>query len=656
MRNSYLLAALSAGFILTGVSPSLAESSDLPFLHPLFTDNMVLQRDRQDDMWGWTTPGATVTVKIDGSTSTAVAGTDGKWVAKLPAKKAGGPYTIDISGPRTVELKNVLFGDVWICSGQSNMQFGVGNLANASEEIAKSNHPNIRLFMVPNVTSATPVDLVKGSWSECNPTNIVKDGWGGFSAVGYFFGRDLERDVHVPIGLLETTWGGTPAEAWVSAPALKTMTDYATVDDMVKRDVDASKHSGEELSTRSDQWVADNDKLSQATPNPSDPAFDDSGWKKMSLPGAWEGSGLPDFDGVVWYRRSFDLSKEMITKDIALHLGPIDDRDTTWVNGVLVGHSTSYDRPRDYTIPASSLREGKNVIAIRVLDTGGGGGLYGSPDQLSLGLSSGGNISLTGPWSYIASTTLSSMPSNVPGAGGVQLQNTPTMLYNAMVAPLIPFGVKGAIWYQGEANAGRGEQYQTLLPTLIKDWRSRWGEGDFPFLIVQLANFMQTQSEPTDEAWARLREAQSMTARNVTNAGEAVTIDIGDAFDIHPKNKQDVGRRLELVALAKTYGQKVEYSGPAFASMDENGQSVTVTFSHADGLVAHGDKVQGFAIAGADKKFHWADAKIVGKTVVLSSPSVPSPVAVRYGWANNPVCNLYNGAGLPASPFRTDQW
>ena len=531
MRNSYLLAAMSAGIVLTGVSPSFAQTTDLPFLHPLFTDNMVLQRDRQDAVWGWTTPGATVSVKLDGATSTAVAGADGKWTAMLPAKMAGGPYTIDITGPQTVKIKNVLFGDVWICSGQSNMQFGIGNLSNASEEIAASNHPQIRLFMVPNVTSPTPVDLVSGSWSECNPTNIVKDGWGGFSAVGYFFGRDLQRDIKVPIGLLETTWGGTPAEAWVSASALKTMTDYAKVDEIVHRDVDSSKSSGDELATQSDKWVADNDKLSQATPNPSDPAFDDSGWKTMALPTGWENAGLPNYDGVVWYRRSFDLPKEMITKDITLHLGPIDDRDTTWVNGVLVGHSTSFNTARTYTIPASALREGKNVIAIRVLDTGGGGGLYGTADQLSLGLSSGASIPLTGPWLYTASTELSTMPSTVPPTGGVQLQNTPTMLYNAMVAPLIPFGIKGAIWYQGEANGDRGQQYRTLLPTLIQDWRTRWGEGDFPFLIVQLANFEASQPQPTDEPWAHLREAQSMTAHNVKNAGQAVTIDIGDAFD-----------------------------------------------------------------------------------------------------------------------------
>ena len=654
MRNPLLLAAGAASILLA--VPAYSQSADRPFLHPLFTDNMVLQRDQSDAIWGWTTPGSTVTVKLDGKATTAVAGADGKWLAHLPSTKAGGPHTIDVTGPESVTLKNVLFGDVWICSGQSNMQFGVQNLVDGGkDEIAAADHPNIRLFMVPDVTSPTPLDLVKGSWSVCSPETIVKDGWGGFSAVGYFFGRDLERDIHVPIGLLETTWGGTPAEAWTSASALKTMADYANVDDIVKQQAVLAGQSNGDIAAGSDKFLDANDKLSEASPNPSDPSFDDSGWKKMDLPGAWEGSGLPDYDGVVWYRRTFELGPGMAANDISLHLGPIDDRDTTWVNGVLVGHSTSYNWPRSYTIPASALREGKNVIAVRVLDTGGPGGFEGSADQMSLGLSSGASLPLNGSWTYDASSPLSSMPAPPP-VSAIGLQNTPTMLYNAMVAPLIPYGIKGAIWYQGEANGDRGQQYRTLLPTMIGDWRQRWGEGDFPFYIVSLANFMPAQPDPVDEGWAHLREAQSMTAHNIKNSGQALAIDIGDAVDIHPKNKQEVARRLELIALNKLYGKKVEYSGPDFASMSADGQSVTVTFTHADGLNAHGDKVEGFAIAGPDKKFYWADAKIVGKTVVLSSPNVPSPVAVRYGWANNPVCNLYNGAGLPAIPFRTDQW
>jgi sialate O-acetylesterase len=617
---------------------------------------MVLQRDRQDAIWGWTTPGAHVSVKLGDKTSSAVAGPDGKWTAYLPKKPAGGPYTIDVSGPQSVELKNVLFGDVWICSGQSNMQFGVQNLANANEEIAAADHPNIRLFMVPNVTAATPQSTVQGTWNVCTPSTITQGGWGGFTAVGYFFGRNLERDLHVPIGLIETSWGGTVAEAWVSTEGLKDVPGFQNVDEIVSDDLNTTQVTDEELAARNDKWAAASDPLSKKTPNPSDPAYDDSSWKTMNLPTAWEAAGLPDFDGTVWFRRTFELTSAQTGKDLALHLGPIDDRDTTWVNGVRVGGDAHFDRNRDYTIPSSALHEGTNVIAIRVLDTGGAGGVDGKPEQMHVDLADGGSIALAGPWRYAVSAPLSELPAP-PATDAPAIQNVPTMLYNAMVSPLIPYGIKGAIWYQGEANVGRAEQYKKLLPALIEDWRGRWGEGNFPFLIVQLANYMAVHPEPTDDGWIRIEEAQAHTAKTVPNTGLSVTNDIGDANDIHPKNKQEVGRRLELIALATVYGRNVEYSGPEFSAMKVDGRRVILSFKHVDGgLVAHGDKLTGFAIAGDDKKFVWADAAIEGDHIVLSSPLVPHPAAVRYAWASNPICNFYNKAGLPAIPFRTDSW
>lgn len=630
-------------------APALAQAPSHPFLDPLFSDNMVLQRDRSDAVWGWTTPGTQVSVTLSGKTSTAVAGDDGKWIAHLPSIHAGGPYTIDISGAQTAEIKNVLFGDVWICSGQSNMQFGVGNLSNAQQEIAGADHPMIRLYQLPDTTAAEPKDLIQASWAVCSPDSVAHGGWNGFSAVGYFFGRDLQQDIHVPIGLIETDWGGTPVEAWTSADALKTTSVYSNVDEIVSHEVDLSQKSDDDLAKTTDVYVDAHDSLSEQSPTPADPTYDVSSWKSMTLPVAWQNAGLPDYHGIMWYRRTFDLTADQTGKDLPLHLGPIDDRDCTWVNGTRVGGGINWAKPRDYVIPAAVAHAGTNVITIRVLDTGGYGGVDGKPEEMHIDVP-GGQIPLNGPWQYDASTPLSDLGA-VPDANQVALQNVPSMLFNGMVSPLIPYGIKGAIWYQGEANAGQADKYHELLSTMIGDWRNRWGEKDFPFFIVQLANF-------NDQiGWAFLREAQAQTVKTAPNTGLAVAIDLGaDGKDIHPKDKQDVGRRLELIALNKVYRQKVEYSGPDYAGMSVESGGIRVKFTHADGLQMHGDTLQGFTIAGADKNFVPADARIDGDTVVVSSTQVTSPVAVRYAFVANPTCNLYNKAGLPAIPFRTDNW
>jgi len=456
-----------------------------PFLHPLFTDNMVLQRGIADPVWGWAEPGQKIEVSLNGKSVSAVAGADGKWMAQVGPFAEGGPFTLTVSGPRTVTLNNVMVGDVWICSGQSNMEMGIG-MIKAPEEIAKATNPNIRLFTVAKDVANAPRELTKGNWDVCSPETVTKAGWGGFSAVGYFFGKTIQESQNVPVGLIHTSWGGTIAEAWTSAGALK--------------------------------------------------------------------AALPEF------------------------------------------------------IPAVEQVEAaaKNPPA--------------------------------------------------PSADQKNNPNVTTVLYNAMISPLLPYGIKGAVWYQGESNAARAKQYQTLLPTMIKDWRRAFGVGDFPFYIVQLANFMKPKTEPGDSAWAELREAQAMTAQSLPQSGLAVAIDIGDAADIHPVNKQEVGRRLALNALAGTYGGKIEYSGPVYDSVKTAEGKLTFTFSHAGGLASkEGAKLQGFAIAGEDKKWVWADAVIEGKTVTLSSPQVPKPVAARYDWADNPNGNLINEAKLPAVPFRTDR-
>jgi sialate O-acetylesterase len=373
------------------------------------------------------------------------------------------------------------------------------------------------------------------------------------------------------------------------------------------------------------------------------------------VPGLWESTGIGALDGSIWFRKEIDLPASWTGQDLNLNLGPIDDIDITWVNGEKIGNGEIYNSPRSYQIPANLIRSGKNVISVRVLDYGGGGGLWGNSFQLYLKSPAGDSLSLAGEWRY-------KIGANEPGIAfrpdlTTNLTHQPAVLFNAMIAPLIPYAIRGAIWYQGEANADRAHQYQTLFPTMITDWRQQWQQGDFPFFFVQLANFMQSPTVPGDDAWAELREAQSMTLA-LPNTGMAVSIDIGDADDIHPKNKQDVGKRLALNALSKVYGQNVLFSGPIYKSMKIKDDQIYLSFDHiGNGLEVRGSQnLQGFSIAGVDKKFYWADAKIVGHQVVVQSAQVSQPVAVRYAWASNPVCNLFNSAGLPASPFRTDNW
>lgn len=623
-----------------------------PFLHPLFTDNMVLQRGIAAPVWGWAAPGQDITVSLNKKKATTRADASGKWLAKIGPLKAGGPYTLTVAGPQTVTLKNVLIGDVWICSGQSNMEMGIGISKDGPAEIAAANYPNIRLFTVPKLPALEPSETVAGNWQPCTPATVGAGGWGGFSAAAYYFGRELHQRTGIPIGLIHTSWGGTIAEAWTSGTALKAMPDFAPAVAQVEQLAAKQKAGAVSYEQAVAAWWTKNDPGSKAAPGWEAADLDAADWKTMSLPQPFEKSDLGNFDGLVWFRRELELPADWAGRAANLYLGPIDDRDTTWVNGVQVGTSDNWQAQRDYKIPAGVLKAGRNVITVRILDTGGGGGMYGNPDQLKLTADGTAALSLAGDWQYRVGGALAALePFPMPINGN---PNVVTVLYNGMIAPLLPYGIKGAIWYQGESNAGRPKQYRTLLPTMVKDWRARFGVGDFPFYIVQLANYTPVLPQPSESQWAELREAQSLTAQTVPHSGLAVAIDIGEAGDIHPKNKQEVGRRLALNALAKDYGQKVEYSGPAYRAMQIKGNEIRLTFDHADGLAAKGDKLQGFAIAGVDKKWVWADARIEGKTVIVSSPAVPAPVAVRYAWATNPVANLYNRAGLPASPFRTD--
>lgn len=638
--------------LFMGLQSAYAEGSFVkPFLHTLFTDHMVLQRGISINVWGWTEPGKTVTVRLGSKSASAVADASGKWMAKLPAFKAGGPYTLTVDGPQKRTIKDVLVGDVWVCSGQSNMEVGIYVVKNAEAEIAKANYPGIRLFKVKNEIALTPKETTSGVWDVCTPQNIGK---ANFSAVAYFFGRKLNQDLNVPIGLIQSAWGGTLAEAWTSAEALSTMDDFKyRVSDFTKWASDPNRPT---YTQKMQPWWQANDPGSASVPGWEDPATDTAGWKSMKVPQFWENAGLPDFDGIAWFVKEIDLPADWSGKNAVLGLGFVDDMDTTWVNGVNVGESHNCGAQREYPVPAGTLKPGKNIITVRILDTGGLGGFYGKPDDMRLTLAgTDTKVSLAGDWKYKVSIDLSKVQP-LPERVDDDNPNCLTVLYNGMIAPIKSYGIKGAIWYQGESNADRPHQYQTLLPTMIKDWRSRFGVGNFPFLVVQLAGYMDPVKDPVQPGWAELREAQLLTVEKVPNCGIAVAIDIGEAQDIHPKNKQEVGRRLALFAEGTTYKQKIEYSGPIYDSMKVEGGKIRISFRHVgDGLVAKGDsELKGFAIAGADKKFVWADAVIDGGTIVVSSPSVENPVAVRYDWANFPSGNLYNKADLPASPFRTD--
>jgi sialate O-acetylesterase len=648
---------LGVSGIAAAAQSTQTEGVEKPFLHPLFSDDMVLQRQVQFPVWGWTTPGASVTVSMRGKEARAVADAQGKWLARLGPFEAGGPFTLQISGPQSVTLNNVLVGDVWLASGQSNMEMGITQVNNAKEEIARADYPKIRLFAVPKVMATKPLSTVKGRWLVCNPTNIAAGGWGGFSAVAYFFGRHLHKELNVPIGLLHSSWGGTAAEGWVSAEALSLVPDFLPAVQNLEKTVADLKTGPAGYDQQMDAWWSKNDHGSAGKPTWGDPSFDVTGWKTMRLPQYWEDAGLAGYDGVVWFRRTFELPNGWAGRDLVLHLGPIDDRDTTFINGSRVGAMHQWDAPRSYRVPANLLKPGVNTIAIRVLDTGVGGGIYGAPAQMKIEPATDGggeSVSLAGEWLYRESVALNRVVAPPQQSGNDY--SVVNVRYNGMIAPILPFSIKGAIWYQGETNVGRGEQYERLMPVLIRDWRTRFGVGDFPFLIVQLANFMDRRDAPTESEWARLREAQLRISQTVPHSGLAVALDIGDAKDIHPKNKQDVGYRLALAALSVAYGRKLEFSGPIYRSMKVEGSAIRLSFDHTGGgLVAKGGApLIGFAVAGEDGRFVWADAVIEGKEIVVSSPSVRKPVAVRYGWADNPAINLYNGAGLPASPFRTD--
>ncbi|MEP6682618.1 MAG: sialate O-acetylesterase [Parafilimonas sp.] len=620
-------------------------------LPDVISDSMVLQQNTNAPIWGWTNAGDKIEVTGSWSNRTmqTVAGKDGKWIVKLPTPKAGGPYDVIIKATETKTLHGVLIGEVWICSGQSNMEMPVAGwgettpINNSAQEIANANYPTIRLFIADKKVAFTPQQNVKGKWQSCSPASVAQ-----FSATGYFFGRELFNHLHVPVGLMDVTWGGTIAEAWTSEASLRTMNDFnkdldrinltAThADEMVAKDKENEVIWQKALAENNNNYAADNA---------------DTSWHEMTLPNLWENAGYPDLDGIVWLKKTISIPADWAGKQLKLDLGPVDDNDVTWFNGKVIDSTMkdgSWATDRHYTIPADLVKAGNNVLSVKVIDNGGGGGIYGKKEQLNIypadGNASAG-INLSGNWLFKIAAVK-------PNTGLGTSPNQPSVLYNGMIAPIVPFAIKGAIWYQGEANVGRAKQYEILFPLLISDWRKQWNEPNFPFYFVQIAPF--NYGGDSTQA-AALRDAQRRTITASENTGMAVTMDIGNTTNIHPAGKQDVGKRLSYWALNKTYGEKnIVYSGPLYKSMEVKDDKVIVSFSNNDkGLTSNNKPLKDFEICGADNIWKPATAKIDGDKIIVQSSDVSKPVAVRYAWYSYAEGSLFNGAGLPASSFTSE--
>ena len=648
-----VLAVLPAATAEPASTPDGATARNLPVLHPLFADHCVLQRGRTIPIWGWTTPGAPVRVTLADHQAEAVAAADGRWHVNLPALPAGGPHQLSVSGPTTVTIQDILIGEVWLCSGQSNMEQGIVSTRNANAEIAQANHPQLRLCRVGKAMTLSPSVTGNVSWAACTPESVARHGdWGGFSAVAYYFGRTVQEKLHVPVGLIHASWGGTPAQAWVSAAGLAPLHDF---DRELKALTAVAAAGGEQdFPARLATWWAASDPGTAAYWQ--NPAVDDRAWAQMTLPGTWENRGLPDLDGVVWFRREILVPANFANRELILSLTAIDDEDTTWIDGTLIGSNDTWNKHREYRIPAGRVGPGPRILAVRVLDRGGKGGFHGNPADMWLAPTDARDqrIGLAGDWRYRMSVNDGQRLRNAPKRIDDN-PHFPTVLSNGMIEPLVGTQLAGVIWYQGESNSGNPVQYRTLLPALIADWRQRFANPTLHVGIVQLANFLPRVNEPVQEGWAGLREAQALTVLADPHASLAVAIDIGEADDIHPTNKYDVGRRLALGALAQHYQQDIPAQGPGFQRLTIEQHSVRLHFNAAEGLkTTDGLAPLGFALAGPDGTWQHAQAAIDGETVVLRAEGISAPRAVRYAWANNPAVNLVNGADLPAIPFRSD--
>jgi sialate O-acetylesterase len=613
-------------------------------------DSMILQRDTNIKIWGWATPKEKVKITFKNKKYQTTTSVDGKWSIVLEPTPAGGPYSIQISGKNTINLKEILFGDVWLCSGQSNMvhQMNIHDVTYA-EDIANANYPAIRQFWVPTLTSLTgPADnLPVGEWKAAVGEDVRP-----FSAVAYFFAKKIFDEYKIPIGIINASVGGTPIEAWISEEGFK---DFPLIQETINRNRDTSylnslNRRPQPMNRPAPQIM---DKGLSGEIKWYEKEYIPQNWKNIAVPGYWEDQGIKDLNGVVWYRKEIDVPASMVGKSGKLFLGRIVDADVVYINGRQIG-STGYMYPqRRYPIPVDVLTPGKNVITVKITNNGGKGGFV--PDKPYCLFTGKDTINLTGYWQYKVGEVFMPRTGGGFGGGGINAQNQPTALYNRMVAPYTDYEIKGVLWYQGESNSGRAADYLKLQEAQIIDWRQKFRQPKLPFYFVQLPNFMDANYIPSESQWAAFRESQ-LKSLSIPHTGMAVIIDLGEWNDIHPDNKKDVGERLALIAQNKLYGKDVVFSGPIFKSAEIENGKIVISFDHVgSGLTSKdGEELREFAIAGEDKKFVWASTKIQDGKIVVWSDQINSPKYVRYAWADNPDVNFYNKEGLPASPFRTD--
>ena len=633
--------------VLCLLSGSILATVRLP---RLISDGMILQRDVKVNIWGWADPHEKINITIDRKCYSIYANENGDWRLVLPPHNAGGPFTMTLEGNNHLEIKDILFGDVWLCSGQSNMELPMSRVKPLYEnEIQQANNQSIRSFTVPQKYNFkdTEKDYLSGSWQSVNPVSIL-----GFSAVAYFFGNALFEKYHVPIGLINASLGGSPIQSWMSEEALQTFPDYLN---------EAKKFRNDELireietadNTRTNEWYAKANRsdAGHQTQDWKQPLLDDSDWLKTVVPGYWAETPIGNVNGIVWFRKEFNLSKDESGKSAFLNLGRIVDADSAFINGKFIGTVSYQYPPRWYNVPANILAEGKNVLVVRIVNNSGRGGFV--PDKPYKLTVNDKTIDLAGEWKM----KLGCMMPPMPGTTFVRWK--PLGLYNAMIAPMLNYRLKGAIWYQGESNTSNPAEYSLLLPSMIQDWRTHFGQKDLPFLYAQLPNYMQPNVQPAESNWALLRESQLKTLK-VPNTGMAVTIDAGEWNDIHPLNKKVVGDRLAKAAQKAAYKDtEVCASAPQYISMKIEGNKIELTFSKSQGSFVTCDKkaLKNIAIAGNDKKFVWAKAEIKDNKIIVWNENVQRPVAVRYAWADNPEgANLIDAVGNFMSPFRTDNW
>lgn len=607
-------------------------------LPQLISDHMVLQRNVKLKIWGWAEVGERVTVSFNGKKVSTVASKDNKWLIILPAMQAGGPYTMTIQGSNKISLNDVLIGDVYFCAGQSNMVLAMERLReNYPDEIKNDDFPQIRNFFVPTKADVTREheDLPPGGWKPATKTGILE-----FGGVTYFFAKKLYQKYKVPIGIINSSVGGTPIEAWMSENAFLNFPQHL-----------AQIKNFRDTAFMNRQVKTNSQNTSQKIQN----SYVPNTWYKFFMPGYWADQGVRNLNGVIYFKKEIDVPQAMTGIAAKLYIGRIIDSDSTFVNGVFVGNITYQYPPRRYNVPSNLLKQGKNIILVKVINTSGKGGFV--PDKNYTLQANGQTIDLRGEWQYQVNQVFhksTNLPKVQNAPSPIVAQNSPTGLYNAMVAPAINYAIKGFLWYQGETNAGQPKEYAKLLPSLINDWRLKWGLGNIPFLYAQLPNYMEVDYAPVESDWAQMRQSQ-LKSLDISNTGMAVAIDAGEWNDIHPLNKKEIGERLALWAEHLAYGDhQIVYSGPLVKSATLQNNQVILAFDHLGKGLTTNDKLPlyHFAIAGADKKYVWAKAKIEGDSVVVWNDSITDPTTVRYAWADNPRgANLYNVEGLPASPF-----